>query len=155
MTKDNWRRSDLVAGALMILVGALFGAEALNYPMGSSVRAGPGFFPFGLSLIMITFGVGIILIDARRPANNKNEDELPVGWRARPLVALPLSILVFAVVVPRYGLWPATFLAVLVSTFADRDIGPAKAVIVALLMSTLCILIFRVGLGVQARAFIW
>lgn len=148
---------DLVAGSLMTIVGALSIAEAMNYRLGTAAHMGPGYFPLGLGALLVALGLGIIVVDAMGAPAQTTSDEASApqtaSWRA--LISLPLSILLFATVVTRFGLGPAMFLAVFVSTFADRSLTLTKAVAIALTMTIVCILVFRVGLNIQTRAFIW
>ena len=50
-----------------ILVGALAVFDAFNYPRGTLLRMGPGYFPTVLGLLMIGLGT-ILLVQASRPA---------------------------------------------------------------------------------------
>lgn len=151
---SSFRTRDLLAGGLAIAFGLFYLIEALSYNLGTATRMGPGYFPFGLGLLMVALGIAIIVFDARSPEQENDEPEAFIPSR-RALLFLPASILVFAFVVGRFGLAPATFLAIFLSTFADRSISLLKGFVIALVMTVLCVLIFRVGLGMQVRAFIW
>lgn len=154
MRNISWRRKDVLAGLVVTLIGigAIF--EALSYNLGTAAQMGPGFFPLSIGMIIVALGLGIIMIGGRGPEMHQEEgDQATTPWRA--LIALPLSILIFSVATPSFGLAPATFLAVFISTFADRTLTLLRSLVIALGWTTLCILIFRVGLGIQVRVFIW
>ncbi|MBV1867084.1 MAG: tripartite tricarboxylate transporter TctB family protein [Marinosulfonomonas sp.] len=145
---DNKR--DLVAGILVILVGLFVAVESSTYSLGTAMRMGPGYFPLGLGIILIFLGICILLIDARGPDEG---EELKVSWR--PMIILPVSVLVFAALIQRFGLGPAIFMAVFVSTFADPKIPMKTALIISTVMMVITILIFIVGLDMQTGAFKW
>jgi len=152
MLRSTWHPKDLIAGIIVVAVGALALWEAYSYELGTPARMGPGLFPYGLSIILIGLGIGIMLFDARRP-RNENSDRIKISLRA--LVTLPASILVFAFVIDRFGLGPATFLAVFTSTFADRSLTPVKSLTIAFVVAALCVVIFRLVLGLQVEAVKW
>ena len=153
MKSTTWRRRDLAASLMVILVGLFCAIEALSYDLGTASRMGPGFFPFAVSLFIVAVGLGIGLVDARAPEAEHHEVPATKPWRA--LIVLPVSILVFAAIVGRFGLAPATFLAVFVSTFAEKTLTLQRSLIIAISMTIVCVLIFRVLLGIQVRSFIW
>ena len=43
---------DFFSGLLLIFVGAAFAIGATHYNFGAAVRPGPGYFPFGLGIIV-------------------------------------------------------------------------------------------------------
>ena len=55
--KDFW------SGLLFVAIGIGFAWGATNYNFGSSARPGPGFFPFGLGLLMAILG-SVVLFKA-------------------------------------------------------------------------------------------
>jgi hypothetical protein len=142
--------NDLVAGLVVVLIGALTLLEALNYPAGAALRMGPGYFPQGLSLITIVAGIGIVLVEGRR----RGEAEVPaIAWRS--LLAVMSAILAFALLIERLGLAAAVFAAVLISGAAQRNARLEVSVSVALTMATLSVAIFRFVLGLQVPVFKW
>ena len=44
-------QKDFVSGIALIAVGGAFAIGATNYSFGTSIRPGPGYFPFGLGII--------------------------------------------------------------------------------------------------------
>ena len=49
--KDFW------SGLMFIVAGVGFAIGATNYSFGTSARPGPGYFPFGLGILLATAGV--------------------------------------------------------------------------------------------------
>lgn len=154
MKHATWRRKDVFSGAFIVLIGVLALWEASTYNLGTAARMGPGLFPFGLGILVIALGLGIMVIDARQPEMTSDEGAGPkASWRA--LFFLPLSILTFALVVSRWGLAPATLLAVFISTFADRSQTLVKSFIIACVVTVLCVIVFSYLLGLQVEVFKW
>src|SRR5579862_1529847 len=123
-------RQDLIAGMLSIAFGAFMLDRALTYPMGSPLRMGPGFFPTVLSALIIILGAGLALYGLKRqPAASMRE------FSIRPVVTIAAGIALFAVLIERFGVAPATIALVLVSSLAERRWRPARALIVAAAMT--------------------
>lgn len=133
-------RSDLAGGAIMIAVGAYFAVGALDYRMGSLARMGPGFVPFSLGLIAIGLGLAIALAALGR------EGHLPtIKWRATlPVLA---SIAVFALLLPRAGLVPATIGSVAVSAVASPKARPLATLAVGVGVAVMIWISFIILLG--------
>tara|TARA_R100000365_G_scaffold3322_1_gene10749 strand:+ start:1179 stop:1511 length:333 start_codon:yes stop_codon:yes gene_type:complete len=107
-------------------------------------------FPFGAGVIMALLGI-LVIIPAflRRDAS---------GWGKvppRPLVFVLISIVCFALAIPRFGLAPAIAILVLISSLGDRRFNIINAVIVSVVMSLMSYLIFVVGLNLPFIMFRW
>jgi hypothetical protein len=127
-------KTDLLAGAVIVAIGGWFAVGALDYRMGTVVRMGPGFVPFGLGLIGVVLGLLIMLASlGRRGALPSFE------WRAA--VPVLTAIAVFALVLPWVGLVPATVASVLVSSFAS----PTSTVRETLAVATAVAILVWVG----------
>ena len=57
MKVDLRKSEDFLAGLLFILIGGLAIVIARNYPMGSAMRMGPGYFPTVLGGLLCLFGI--------------------------------------------------------------------------------------------------
>ena len=69
---------DFLAGLLLLSFGCIGFYLALDYPFGSALRMGPGYFPRVLSGILIAFGV--VRPDPRHPQVRKSKG--PMGLEA-------------------------------------------------------------------------
>lgn len=49
----------LLTGAVSVLIGLLYLAEDLRYPLGTLPQPGPGFYPLIIGTLMVIAGVGI------------------------------------------------------------------------------------------------
>ena len=126
---------NFVAAILTVLVGVVALTEAARHPMGTLLRMGPGYFPTVLGVLIIGFGA-ILLAQAFRPA-----PAMALNFVLRPVLMIPLGIILFAALLERHGLAPAIFALVLVSSLSEPVFRPARA---ALLASGLLALIYVV-----------
>ncbi len=76
---DLRRNKDFLAGLLFILIGALAVVFARDYPMGSAMRMGPGYFPTILGGILFLLGVYVMVRGIRSGAIVKGD----WGWKPR------------------------------------------------------------------------
>lgn len=147
-------RTDLVAGVVVILVGAFAFVEALNYPIGTIRRMGPGYFPILLSSLMVLFGLAMVFIEARRPeAPTDMEDAPKPKAQMRPLLANMAAFLAFAATIETLGLFISSATAVFIAGLADSRTPLLKAAIIAIIVATLSSLLFVVGLRLQMKVF--
>jgi drug/metabolite transporter (DMT)-like permease len=93
--KDFW------SGVMFIVTGLVFGIGALNYSFGSSARPGPGYFPFGLGILMALLGAFVLFT----ALTVETEDGDPIGaWPWKPLFYVVVGIIVFGLALPRLGM---------------------------------------------------
>ncbi|MCB1388110.1 MAG: tripartite tricarboxylate transporter TctB family protein [Rhodobacteraceae bacterium] len=144
-------RRDMLAGALLVVLGLASGGYALaHYRVGSAASMGPGFFPvvLGGALALLGVAVGIAGWLRGRPG-------APVVLKPRALLAVVAGVLAFAVAIRPLGFVPASFLLVVLSALADPASRPATIGLLAAGLTLLSWLIFVVGLGMPLAAFAW
>ena len=124
------RPRDFWAGVMFLGIGAFFAIGALEYRFGVSARPGPGYFPFGLGVLLALFGLIVIAQSIR--ARERGERVGAFAWR--PLLVTVVSILVFGAALPRLGM--AFTLPLLVTTislagdeFRWRDVALGAAIL--------------------------
>ena len=60
--KFDWRNNrDFWAGVFFILTGAAAMIISRDYPMGSALRMGPGYFPTVLGGLVVAFGIYVLI----------------------------------------------------------------------------------------------
>ena len=147
MLQKDYR--DILGGLLMVGVGlsvAFFAYE--NYDPGTLNRMGPGFFPIGLGCLLALFGFFIALPAFFRTGT-------AIHFELRTLVLVTTSILIFAALMKTMGIMVATFLAVMTSSLADREISWKNRVLVALGVSTIVWVVFIYGLRMVLPTWPW
>ena len=146
MTRDY---RDLIGGASLIATGAFVSIHAWRtLPIGGLSSAGPGLFPFALGWILAALGAAILV-----PALVRSGPPLRPDMRSLAYVAL--SILAFAVILPRFGLFPATVISVLLSVRTSNDAPLVRQAVLAVCLALLATLVFDVGLEMSLSAFKW
>lgn len=140
--KFDWRNNrDFFAGLAYIATGAVGWWMALDYPFGSALRMGPGYFPIVLSWIMIGFGVAIMLMGI------KSNEKFKGGWSFRALIVLPLSAVVFGYMMEEAGFIPALLVLIPLSAAAGNEYKWREIVPLTIALTILCTGLFIYGLG--------
>lgn len=138
----------------MMLIGGFVAWQATNYHLGSASRMGPGYYPLILGLFLILLGGAIILASGSKSLNDvnsgrhKSHEVLAENRRATySFICIPLSILLFAVLLEPVGLIPACLALVIVSSLVAPVFSLRRLVGLCLGVPLLVVLIFVVGLG--------
>lgn len=138
----DWRNNrDFFAGLLYIVVGALGMFIARDYPFGSALRMGPGYFPSVLGGMMIAFGVAVMMMGV------KNNEKMKGGWSWRALIVLPLSTVVFGVMMEEAGFIPAMLVLIPLSAAAGKEFKIVEITLLTIGLTILSTLLFIKGLG--------
>lgn len=133
-------RRGILSGLAFLAFGAAFAVGALSYPLGSTERMGPGFFPLLLGTFLAV--VGVVL--AVRPHETEDEPLARPSWRA--MLFLLGGLLVFGLTVRGLGLLPSVFVTSLLAAFASRETGPPAALGMAVVLTAVSYLVFIVAL---------
>lgn len=138
-------QQDFWSGLMFLVVGALFAWGAIsNYSFGSSARPGPGYFPFGLGVILSIIGA-FILFEALTIETEDGEPLGDIAWR--PLLVILVSIAGFGFVLPRLGMFISLPLLVIVSSLASDEFSWKGAIGGAVFLTIFSWVIFIKGLG--------
>ena len=135
--KDFW------SGLMFIAIGVGFAWGATEYSFGSSARPGPGYFPFGLGLLLAVLG-GMVLFKAM---TIESADGDPIGAFAwRPLIIILSSVALFGFLLPRLGMVICLPLLVIMSSLASDEFTWKGALLNAVVLTVMSWGIFIVGL---------
>src|SRR5262245_2054612 len=127
---------DFLAGLVFVLIGVLAVAVAAgNYPMGTAMRMGSGYFPTVLGGILVLLGAWVMARGLRSREPVKGE------WGWKPLAFVVLAFVLFGLLMPRLGLVPALAAAILVSAFGGREFRWKEALLLAALMSAVSVVL--------------
>ncbi|MDO5528278.1 MAG: tripartite tricarboxylate transporter TctB family protein [Paracoccus sp. (in: a-proteobacteria)] len=141
--------TDIVGGALLIVVGLGFSAYAIShYEMGTIRRLGPGAFPAALGIILAVFGALQAV-----PAFFR-EGVMPEIRIWTPIFVL-LSVAAFAMMIRPFGLIPSVIAVTVISSLAEKRIYPVSLIILVTALSAISYLIFGFGLGLSIPMFRW
>jgi hypothetical protein len=137
---DLRNNRDFLAGLLFMVIGGLAAVLARDFPMGTTMRMGPGYFPTALGIILFLFGVYVLGRGVRSRVQVRGE------WGWRPLALITLSIVVFGLLLERLGVLPTAVLMFFVAAAAGREFRFMEVLILAVVMTAFSILVFIWGL---------
>jgi Tripartite tricarboxylate transporter TctB family len=110
--KDFW------SGLMFITTGLGFALGAQYYSFGSSARPGPGYFPFGLGILLAVLGA-FVLFEA---LTIETEDGEPIGkWAWKPLITINLSVALFGWLLPWLGMALSLPVLILICSLAGDE----------------------------------
>jgi hypothetical protein len=133
--KDFWSGLMLIgAGAAALIIG-------LEYRLGSALRMGPGYFPSVLGGILILLGF-IVLAKGL-----KSGDRIDGRWSLRALILLPMSLVLFGLLMEYAGFVPALLVLIVGSGAAGEDFKVGETLILAIVLTLCAVAVFIWGLG--------
>jgi hypothetical protein len=132
--KDFW------AGMMFIVIGAAAIFIARGYPRGTTLRMGPGFFPSLLGAVLILFGIYIMV------KGLCSKLKIQYRWSLRALILVPLSMLLFGILMEHVGLLPALVVLIFGSAAAGREFKFVEVLLLTVLLTVLSVAIFIWGL---------
>ncbi|MGQ3054858.1 MAG: tripartite tricarboxylate transporter TctB family protein [Roseateles sp.] len=109
---------DFWSGLMFLVVGVGFAWGATEYSFGTSARPGPGYFPFGLGILLAVFG-GAVLFTALTVEAEGGDPVGDIAWR--PLLVIIGSIIVFGLALPRLGLAVTLPLLITLASLAGNE----------------------------------
>jgi hypothetical protein len=136
MRLDLRNNKDLLAGLLFLVIGGVAMVVARDYPFGSAMRMGPGYFPTVLGGILCLFGAYLSFRGIR--AGGKTT----VDWNPRSVALLAAAIAVFGLVMSRLGLVPALVAMTFVAALAGREFRVKEVALLAVALSAFAVVIF-------------
>ena len=125
--KDFW------SGLMFIVAGVGFAIGATNYSFGTSARPGPGYFPFGLGILLAVLGA-MVLFKALTIESEGGDPVGAIGWR--PLILIVLGVVVFGLALPRLGMILSLPILILISSLAGDEFK-LKEVIINIIVLTI------------------
>ena len=132
---------DFWAGVMLIATGATAVIIARNYNFGTSLRMGPGYFPTVLGSVLVLFGLYLMATGLKR------NDKIEGGWPLRPLIVLPLSLVLFGVLMDRAGFVPALAVLIFGSAAAGTDFRPLEILLLTVVLTAFSVALFVWGIG--------
>ncbi len=135
------RNMDFLAGLLMLVVGAGAFYMALDFPFGSALRMGPGYFPRMLAGIFMAFGVFVLVrgLMTGEPVKGR--------WGFKPLAFICASLIGFGWTMEKFGFFPALVVLFLLACLAGNELIWKEVPILTVVMSAFAWLVFIWLLG--------
>jgi drug/metabolite transporter (DMT)-like permease len=136
--KDFW------SGLMFVVAGLGFAAGATNYSFGSSARPGPGYFPFGLGILLAILGALVLF----KALTLEVEGGDKIGkWAWKPLIMVTATVAIFGWTLPHIGMVIALPILVIVAALAGDEFHWKDALINSVVLTVGSWLIFIYGLN--------
>ncbi|HWE18245.1 MAG TPA: tripartite tricarboxylate transporter TctB family protein [Hyphomicrobiaceae bacterium] len=132
---------DVWAGIVLIMAGVVAVFIARDYPFGTLLRMGPGFFPTVLGGLLVLFGMHVLAKGLR------SAEKIEAGWSLRAMIVLPLSLVLFGVLIDRAGLIPALAALIAGSAAAGKQFKLGEVVLLSAFLIAFSVAVFVWGLG--------
>ena len=144
-----WLRQDFVAGLVVIAVAVFAFWQAADLPIGTLGGMGPGMLPKSLAVLFGLLGA-LLVLDAFV------ETSVPLEpWSIRGPVLVALAIVAFGLTVRPLGLVVAGPVAIVIAAFASDEVRWVETAAVGVLMTVVCIGLFKFALGLPIPLAPW
>jgi putative tricarboxylic transport membrane protein len=137
-----------LSGLMFIGIGGIALYIARDYPMGSALRMGPGYFPNVLSGVLILFGIGMLVKGLLRP------ERVEGNWSVRALCILPLATVIFGLLMGHAGFVPALLVLVPTAAYAGTEFKLFEVLALAAGLTIASWALFIWGLGLPYPLFV-
>lgn len=134
-SKDFW------SGVMLIAIGAVAAFIARDYPFGTALHMGAGFFPVVLGIVLVLFGLYFAVRGLR------SSTKIESNWSLRALVVLPLAFVVFGVLMEHAGFIPAMLALTIGSAAAGTEFRIGEVLALSVFLTAMCVALFIWGLG--------
>ena len=142
-------QKDFGAGLMYMLIGLFFTYVATFYPMGTSAKMGPGYFPFWLGIVMTVLGLFILIKSLSAKA--AIEKIPPFNWKVIGLITG--SVVLYGLLLPTMGFIVAVFVLVFMSASASHEFHWKGTLVNATFLIVFTYSVFVLGLNLQFPLF--
>jgi putative tricarboxylic transport membrane protein len=136
-----------LSGLMFLGIGGVAIFMAQDYPMGSALRMGPGYFPIVLGGLMGLFGIYELILGVMK------SDPVKGNWSIRALLILPLAAVIFGIMMEKLGFVPALIALIFVSAAASKEFKFLEVLISAVVITIASVGVFIYGLGLPYPLF--
>ena len=141
--------ADFWAGVMFIIFGAAAIYMSRDYPMGSAMRMGPGYFPHYLGILMVLFGLGIGIRGYFRGSEEIGR------WAFRPIVVLSVGVLAFGFLIEQVGFIPSLVALILITSLSGTEFKLLEMLLVTAVLVAGAVAVFIYGIGLPYQLFWW
>lgn len=142
---------DLGAGLFLIGIAVVTLWEVTELDTGTLREIGPGLLPQALAVLTGLCGLALTI----RPFLGGSAGETLERWQVRGSLFVIAAAAAFSFSIRPLGFAVAGPVAIILATFASRESRPVETVVFAVVMTALCILLFRVLLGLPIPIAPW
>lgn len=147
----------VLAALFLTAVGVVAMLRSWSYGLGSSSTPGSGYFPLLVSAVLTLLG----LIVAWREWRAREVVQSPWPWRSLGFISAALLAFVLLIGgvrawgVPAFGLLPATFVLVTLSSRAGPAMGWRETLVLSTILTALAWLVFVQLLSLSVPLWPW
>jgi len=141
MNTSLLNNKDVWGGLMLIAIGAAAVLIARDYPFGTALRMGAGFFPVVLGMALVLFGLYFAIRGLRASA------KIEGNWSLRALIVLPLAFVAFGILMEYAGFVPAMVALIVGSAAAGTEFRIGEVLVLSVLLTVMCVALFIWALG--------
>ena len=136
---------DFWAGVMFVVFGLLFMGLSQQYPIGSSAKMGPGYFPTVLGGLMAALGLIVAVggLSAKAAALHVNRFD----WRV--IVLILAAVALFGAMLPRLGMVVSLATLIALSAIASHEFRLRDTLLSIVVLVLLAYGVFVKGLELQ------
>ncbi|PJR09886.1 tripartite tricarboxylate transporter TctB family protein [Sinorhizobium meliloti] len=146
---------EVLSSLVCVVTGTAIIILSLGYELGTAFNMGPGYFPLLLGVVLLATG---LFIAAGAVSWRGAAEKVPISFDHGSFWALTVvaaTFVAFAVLLETCGL-ALTCVAVLSAAgMASRLLRPVEAFLVAVVLSSISVILFVYLLDIQIRAWPW
>lgn len=142
-------QEDFWAGVMFIGFGLLAVIISRDYPMGTAMRMGPGYFPTYLGVIMMVFGAIVAAMSFKLEARKLT----PFAWK--PAIMLGLAFVVFGWGIDHIGFVPSLFAVIVLSAAGGATFKWGEVLLLSVVLIVGAVGIFIYGIDLPYPLFWW
>lgn len=135
---------DFASGLMFVAIGIAFAWGATSYSFGESARPGPGYFPFGLGILLALLGA-IVLFKSLTIESEGGDNIGAIAWK--PLLIIVSAILVFGWTLPYLGMAVTLPLLIVMTSLAGDEFHWKDALISCVVLTVGSWAVFILGLN--------
>jgi len=132
------RTKDFKAGLIFMFFGIASAVISGSYQIGTSAKMGPGYFPFALGGVLTLLGLVISLRSLSRGEGMRKAR----SFRAKPLVLVLSSVVLFGLLLRPLGLVLSTMILIIVSSLASDEFKKKEAILNAFVLLAIVLIVF-------------
>jgi putative tricarboxylic transport membrane protein len=147
MQLDFRHNQDFWAGVMLIATGLAAVVIARDYAFGTALRMGPGYFPSVLGGLLVLAGLYLVVKGLR------SGEKIAGTWSVRALIVLPLSLVLFGLLMEYAGFVPALAVLIFGSAAAGTEFKFGEVALLTIFLTVMCVLVFVWGIGLPYPLF--
>lgn len=142
-------QEDFWSGLMFIGFGILAIVVSRDYPMGSAMRMGPGYFPTYLGVLMVFFGIIISALSFKVEGAKVGK----FAWW--PMILLSIAFMIFGWAIDNIGFIPALVVMIFLSALAGQGFKLKEVSILAVVLIVGSWALFIKGLELPFPLWWW